>query len=244
MKQCCMAEKRGQMNALWWVRKSWRKVQQRGTNRYSHCCSSVNWVCKWLQSAATVWTHTLHCHCLLELTDPIIQQKIKNPDSLVARIHKHTAQVHLHTHIHQATCTQAEPKQYQHDKHLVFPQASLFDKIRQICGRALRFMSPCICDVHFKSKQSQCIWKPPTEYRFPFYLNPFKGGGLDLSRKEKIGRGESADEISIEGLFHKRQNFLFCVSHLILSNMPQAIRPRAHCLKNAPFMRISPLFKQ
>lgn len=49
------------------------------------------------------------------------------------------------------------------------------------------------------------------------------------------------DEISIGGLFHKRQNFLFCVSHLILSNMPKAIRPRAHCLKNASFMRISPL---
>lgn len=47
------------------------------------------------------------------------------------------------------------------------------------------------------------------------------------------------DEISIGGLFHKRQNFLFYVSHLILSNMPKAIRPRAHCLKNAPFMRIS-----
>lgn len=38
------------------------------------------------------------------------------------------------------------------------------------------------------------------------------------------------------GLFHKRQNFLFCVSHLILSNMPKAIRPHAHCLNNAQFM--------
>lgn len=94
---------------------------------------------------------------------------------------------------------------------------------------------------------SQCILKPPTEYRFTFYLNPFKGMGLGvgvggLNRKEKkISRGENADEISIGGLFHKRQNFLFCVSHLILSNMPKAIRPRAHCLKNAPFRRISPL---
>lgn len=62
--------------------------------------------------------------------------------------------------------------------------------------------------------------------------------------EEKISRGEDVDEISIGGLFHKRQNFLFCVSHLILSNMPKAIGPRAHCLKNAPFMRISPPFKQ
>lgn len=52
------------------------------------------------------------------------------------------------------------------------------------------------------------------------------------------------DEISIGGLFHKRQNFLFCASHLILSNMPKAIHPHAHCLKNAPFIRISPRFKQ
>lgn len=39
------------------------------------------------------------------------------------------------------------------------------------------------------------------------------------------------------GLFHKRQNSLFCVSHLILSNAPKAIRPHAHCLKDAQFMR-------
>lgn len=39
------------------------------------------------------------------------------------------------------------------------------------------------------------------------------------------------------GLFHKRQNSLFCVSHLILSNTPKAIRPHAHCLKDAQFMR-------
>lgn len=95
----------------------------------------------------------------------------------------------------------------------------------------------CISNLN---KVSTCILKPPTEYRFPFYLDPFKRG-LEVRRKEKkISRGEDVDEISMGGLFHKRQNFLFCVSHLILSNKPKAIRPRAHCLKNAQFMRTSP----
>lgn len=101
------------------------------------------------------------------------------------------------------------------------------------------FMSSCICDVHFKSKQSECILKPPTEYRFTFYLNPLKKKRCE-EKREKISSREDVDEISIGGLFHKRQNFLFCVSHLILSNMPKAIRPRAHCLKNASFMRTPP----
>lgn len=99
----------------------------------------------------------------------------------------------------------------------------------------MRFKSSCICDVHFKSKQIQSILKPPTEYRFSFYLNPLKkkkrgGGGGEKKRRK------DADEISIGGLFHKQLNFPFCVSHLILSNMPKAIRPRAHCLNNAQFM--------
>lgn len=96
----------------------------------------------------------------------------------------------------------------------------------------MRFKSSCICDVHFKSKQIQSILKPPTEYRFSFYLNPLKkrGGGGEKKRRKDAG------EISIGGLFHKQLNFPFCVSHLILSNMPKAIRPRAHCLNNAQFM--------
>lgn len=104
-------------------------------------------------------------------------------------------------------------------------------QIRQFRGRALRFKSSCICDVHFKSKQIQSISKPPTEYRVLFYLNPLKkrGGGGKKRRKH-------ADEISIGGLFHKQLNFPFCVSHLILSNMPKAIHPRAHCLNIAQFM--------
>ena len=48
------------------------------------------------------------------------------------------------------------------------------------------------------------------------------------------------DEMRMGGLFHKRQNSLFCVSHLILSNTPKAIRPHAHCLKDAQFMRSPP----
>lgn len=92
----------------------------------------------------------------------------------------------------------------------------------------------CISNLN---KVGTCILKPPTEYRFPFYLDPFKGGG---AKKGKKGSGKDVDEISIGGLFHKRQNFLFCVSHLILSNMPKAKRPHAHCLKNAQFMSAPP----
>lgn len=96
-------------------------------------------------------------------------------------------------------------------------------------------MSSCICDVHFQSKQIPSILKPPTVYGFSFYRSIKKegGGGVEKRRKD-------ADEISIGGLFHKQQNFLFCASHLILSNMPKAIRPRAHCLNNAQFISPPP----
>lgn len=46
------------------------------------------------------------------------------------------------------------------------------------------------------------------------------------------------DEITMRGLFHKRRYFLSSEIHLMLSNKPKAIRPRAHCLKKSDLMRI------
>lgn len=61
------------------------------------------------------------------------------------------------------------------------------------------FMSSFICDVHFKSKQSECILKPPTEYRFTFHLNPLKKKCEE--KREKISSREDVDEISMGDYF-------------------------------------------
>lgn len=78
----------------------------------------------------------------------------------------------------------------------------------------------------------------PTEPRFSICLT---AAALQMRGNAEMSPEEDADEISIGGLFHKRQNFLLSVSHLIPPNVPKAKRPHAHCLGNALFMRISPL---